>query len=379
VNELFSQTDLLELVKHDGSPCLSFYFPTQRAGRSRQQEEVRHRILRQRAERELSDQGFDGPEIAALLHEVDQLFQRQEMWQHRSKGLAVFASPRFFRCFSLPLQVAELTVVGDRFLVAPLLPMLLANGRYFILALTEESADLFEATRETMAEVDIPDSRYSESEESQRTTPARSHSPTSRDNGNRREALDDGQTGPSDQERNAIADFFARQVDPDVVGVLQDQHAPLVLACVDGLAAMYHNVNSYEFLAETHVSGDPETIGEEELLARAWRLVKPSMREMEQRALERFAELAVKKRTATLAKPIVEAARSGRIETLLLSTASIRKRFATAGKSERWPASYAAPPSLVDEVTEQTLLHGGDVLAVEEVPGPSTLAAVLRY
>jgi len=63
--------------------------------------------------------------------------------------MAVFCSPNHFHVYHLPFHVTEQVVVATHFSLKPLLPVL-NDGRFFVLALSQNERRLVEGTRYSM-------------------------------------------------------------------------------------------------------------------------------------------------------------------------------------------------------------------------------------
>jgi hypothetical protein len=70
-----------------------------------------------------------------LLQPAQELLNNNHFWLHQSNGLAIFGSTEIFRYYHLPLDFPELVIVGNRFHIKPLLPLLISNGQFYVLAL----------------------------------------------------------------------------------------------------------------------------------------------------------------------------------------------------------------------------------------------------
>ena len=159
---ILNRQDFQLLLNHEGSPCISMFLPTHRTGREQQQDEIRLKNLLARAKKELccSDTfsgDMDSGDMERLLEPIKDLLSDIDFWQHQSDGLAIFRSADLFRCHRLPLRFTEQCLVGNRFYVKPLLRLLHTGGRFFVLALSQDSARLFEATRDSIHEVELPE------------------------------------------------------------------------------------------------------------------------------------------------------------------------------------------------------------------------------
>jgi len=69
----------------------------------------------------------------------------------------MFLSPEVFRAYMLPYVFKELVIVADRFHIRPLLPLLSGDGRFYILALSQNKVRLLQGTHYSVNEVPLTD------------------------------------------------------------------------------------------------------------------------------------------------------------------------------------------------------------------------------
>jgi hypothetical protein len=121
-----------------------FYMPIYRAGTEVQQNSTRLKNLIRQAESSIVESGLSDKEAGEFLQPIQELVDSDEsFWQESNNdGLAVFLTSGVFRYYRLPLIFDELVVVTDRFHLKPLLPLLRGDGKYYILALSQEE-DVF--------------------------------------------------------------------------------------------------------------------------------------------------------------------------------------------------------------------------------------------
>src|SRR5690606_2450160 len=132
--------------------------------------------------------------------------------------------------------------------------------------------------------------------------------------------------------------------------------------------------NHYPNLLDEFISGNPEQWSTEELHRRAWELVEPHLRKVQEEELNKFHKLPAD-RISTDLKSIAEAAEMGRVEALFIPI-----NGNTNGSTRR------AQSSPIDEMLETTagavLRTGGDVFALPPGAMPQNAieaAAVFRY
>lgn len=234
-----SRAELEELMQPRDGACVSLFAPMVKAGPETQQNPIRFKNLVRRAEEALEERGVAEAEVRSLLSPAAELIDDTPFWQHQSTGLAVFLSPGFFRYYRLPLEVRELAVVEDRFHLKPLLPLLSGDGRFYVLALSQNRARLLEATRHSVREVDLGDLPTSLNEAvgyEVEETHIQYHSGTrARGAGS---PVYHGQGAGEDDVKLEIQKFF-NLLDRGVASLIVDKDAPLVLAGVEFLFPLY--------------------------------------------------------------------------------------------------------------------------------------------
>lgn len=383
---LLNRDDLRELAQGD-PPCVSLYLPTHRAGAETQQDPIRFKNLLRAAAEQLSAAApsTDGADSDAILAPARDLLDDHPFWQHQSDGLAVFLSPAGRRLYRLPLAFEELAVVGDRFHLAPLLPLLGGDGLFYILALSQNRVRLFAATRHRVREVDLRDIPESLVDAlgydfEQRTL--QFHSGTPRAAGGGRAPIYHGHGPSADETKEEVARFL-QLVDHGVRRLLREPTAPVVVAAVDWEASLYRDLSKLPNLVPEAIEGNPDAASAEELHRRALEKVTPLFAADRDKAAERWAAAAGTGRTGERVEEVVVAAADGRVDTLFVDPAAHRwGRFDAAARAvEIRRERHNGDEDLIDRAALETLLHGGTVYAsaAGAVPGGGELAALYRF
>jgi hypothetical protein len=376
-----------ELVKHEsGQPCVSLFLPTHPGSREQRQDAIRLRNMADGATEKLIAQGLRRPDATRIAQKIEGLSQDAEFWGQRSAGMSCFAAGDFFAAYHVPVRLEERLVVGERFSIKPLLPLLHADARFFVLALTQDSARLFEATEHAMRELELPEIALVEVDGADRTLQYHSqHAPAIGGQGGRSEAIFHGHGGPADRAKPDMSHFFGR-VDDAVRKLLPNDRSPLVLACVGYLAPLYESASSHTGLLTANVSGSPERMPLDELRQRAWETVEPHFRQHQDQAISRFRENR-NDRTSDDIRQVVLSAEEGRVDTLF-----IKPRFEQWGRVDFANLNVELVDSngdgeigkgqvdLLDFAASRTLANRGEVFAVNEIPDTtSPVAAILRW
>lgn len=373
-----NRQQLQELAEYRADHCVSVYLPTYRNGPDQQQNPVRLRNLVDRARDELSGRGVRRPDAELLLEPISALYMDGLFWRASREGLACFSGPGFFRWYQVPRALEEQVCVCGRFRIQPLLPLLYGDERFFVLTLDQDDARLYEATRESMTQVELPPIPRVLVDGEDQTL--QSHTQHDRGaTGDNSRAMFHGHGGPADRAKEDIAHFFSR-VDAVVARELADEQAPLILACVDYLAPIYRATNSYRYLVETNISGSPNRVPLRDIHQRAWGTMEARLNTEVERSFDRLRNEVGVGRGSTNLRDVVLAADDGRVETLFVSRRAHlwgrvdgQSRLVEVSDNEHGD-------ELLDFAAARTLSCRGAVHTVDHIPEVnSPVAAIFRY
>jgi hypothetical protein len=379
-----SRDELKMLMQRQTDSHVSLYMPTYQAGADVQQNVIRCKNLLREAEARLLATGLRTSEVHIWLEPIQQLVVDNAFWQQQSDGLALFCDAEIFRAYCLPLTFAELVVVAERFHLKPLLPLFTGDGRFYVLALSQNAVRLLQCTRyhtHAVALTNVPQSladalRYDDPEKQ-----LQFHTGAPPGGGGLRAAMYHGH-GIGEDAKDNIRGYF-RQIDQGVREVLREEQAPLVLAGVDYLLPLYHEVSGYPHLVESGITGNPEGIRDEDLHASAWPLLEPIFRQAQDEAQAHYARYMGTARASEDLTTIVPAAHDGRIDILFVADGTQQWGKFTPGTRDVQIHSKAdaQDEDLLDFAAVHTFINGGTVyvMAPDAVPGGQHAAAVFRY
>jgi hypothetical protein len=384
--KMLTRDDLRALMSTHTGLCVSIFMPTHRAGAETQQDPIRLKNLLGKAEECLLAGGVRTPEARKLLKPAQKILWNGLLWQHQSDGLAMFLSPEEFSYYRLPFDFEELVVVTNRFHIKPLLPLLSGDGRFYVLALSQNQVRLLQGTRYNVSEVDarrIPASfaealRYDDPE---RRLQFHTRTRTPGSKGERAAIFHGHGVGTNNAKVNILRYFH--KVDEGLQQLLRDEQAPLMLAGVDYLFPIYREANTYLYLVDEGIAGNPEELSAKELHQQAWDILQPRFLKAQQEAAIQYSQLADTRQASRDIEKVVPAAYHGRIEILFVALGIQQWGIFDPEKNKVQLHREAEPggEDLLDFAAVQTLLNGGTVYAVEpeKVPGEAPLAAVFRY
>jgi len=191
-----------------------------------------------------------------------------------------------------------------------------------------------------------------------------------------------GQGAPDNDEKGTLLRYF-QKLDKGVQELLANEQAPLVLAAVDYLLPIYQEANSYPYLVQEGIEGNPDELGEKELHEKAWAIVRPRFLQEREEAVRRFKQVANTDRASDNLAEIVPAAYYGRVETLFVVPDHSQWGTFDPATNEvhLYQDTMPGGQDLLDLAATHSLLNDGNIYAVgpERMPTDASLAALFRY
>jgi hypothetical protein len=379
--DVFTRDDLAILLKTKDSNCLSLFMPTAKGRNEVRQNPTRFKNLLAEAEAFLSGRGTSSSFTIEFFDPLRKLVPHTFFWASQSAGLAVFRSPEMFLTYRLPMECHELVTIADHFHVKPLIPFLERDRRFYVLALSQKETRLLQCSFQQATKLAPRDMPESLAEALKYDDPQRQlqfHTRTQGSGGGRRAAMFHGQGVGIDEGKDNILRYF-QQVNKSLEPVLREEKAPLVLAAVDYLSPIYKEANTYPYLREQFIEGNPEPLSSEELQTRAWPIVEALFRKEEEKAISTFEEKAGLGLTSTNEKEVVPAAHYGRVDSLFVAVDQELWGVFDGVKSKVLLHDNQKPDNydVLNFAAVHTLLHGGRVFALNRTRVPAGLIAAL--
>jgi len=388
--DLLTSQFVRELIQFPSGVCVSVYMPTHRKGPATWQDHIRLKNLLNQVEGKLTATGMRGAEARDMLKEARGLIDDSNFWRFQADGLAVFIAPGMLRTIRLPMRFQELALVGTRFHLKPMLPMLRGDGLFYVLAISQNQARLLRCTRETFEEIDAPE--FTEGEDSilkyvDEQKQLQWHTQTGVSGpGGKRAAVYHGQ-GATRHHKDRIFEYF-RKVATTVRRLTGgDTQTPFVFIGVQYLFPIFQQANEGLNLLDEFVAGNPdEHHASAELLHDAARsIVEPYFDRERQTAaaLYREARGAAPHRAANELPDALRAAHDGRAA--LAFTALDLDRWGrydpATGEVAFHEREQPGDEELLDSVAIHTLIHGGKSFVVpqSEMPDRTDVAVITRY
>ena len=385
--DLLKAQDLRALIDHPTSPCVSIYIPTHRSGSEEDRIRLRNALVE--AEELLDEMGHRRLKSKGFFDGAKGLLSDGGFWRGQSEGLALFLAPDFFRYFRLPLNFHPMVTAAGHFHLKPLIPILSGDGRFFILAISQNAIRLLDCTRDSVAQVDLPPEMPRSLdlalmvEDLQSSLQVHTPAPSFGAQGRDRAGIFHGHGSASDKRvaKKRIAEYF-QIVDRNLAKVLNGKRAPMILAAVDFLHPIYQSVTSYGRLMEPGIEGNPDRSSAQQLHRQAWEILRPSFERDRQTAMDRLDVLSDTNRVSRDIRQILPAALAGQVDVLLVAEKQhVWGRYdRELNELEIHDERESGDQDLLDLVAVSAWLHKGAVYMVgmEHVPGGGQAAAAFR-
>lgn len=372
----FKKEDLDTLLKQDGKPCISIYIPTFRSTKETFQNATRFKNAVKTA-RTIAP-NFDMGAAVSLLDN-----NNTEFWQYQKDGFALFISSEITSAYRLSTETPQVVVAAEQFHLKPVLPLVVYDTTFFILALSQNECRLFKCAMHNCEEIrpkNLPDSLSQALRFDLQEKQLQSHSTsqTSQAPG-RKDAAFHGQGVAEDEDKDRILRYF-QAINKALKTFLGSRTDQLVLAGVDYLHALYRSANTYPHLVTEGITGNPENLSAQELHKAAWEFAAPVTRKDLNQAINAYQDLKGSGKTSNDLAHILQQALTGQIKYLMV--AQNVNQWGQFSWDDGGPVFHsekqAEDQDLLNVAACNALRNGAAVfpLPLEEMPDDSPAAAV---
>lgn len=370
------------LLDETSETCVSIYMPMFRWGREVQQNEIRFKNLMRDATSLLSIDQVCGSECReAILKQLEAFRdnEKHDAWRHPSAGLALFVTPDSLEVHQLGCTLTEQVHVGDRFYLRPLLPALHGDGRFVLLAVSQNQVRMFEGNADGLEErvpAELP-ANLKDALNIDEYVSSIQHFSYAR--GGEVDTMYHGQGAGDDDQKQNILQFFHR-MDGPLSQFLEGRNDPLVFAGVEYLYPIFKEAISYPYLLPDSVHGNFDNALLDELHEKAWHVVQPHFQQECDRAISNYHDAYGQNRATNDLETILRASEMGAIEALLIrDDTAIWGHVDRDGHVQDDGVPNEISHDLLDDAAVETLKNGGDVFVVRETDFPEKdCAAVAR-
>ncbi len=307
------EEDLEKLVRPSSGPTVSIFLDTQRLSVHSRRDQIKFKNLINQAEKQLLTAGHRSTEVGKILDPIKELQGNVLFWQKQGESLAVYSNQEFFKYYKLPFKIKEMALVGHRFQIKPLMPLLCYHWQFNLLTLSQKKAELFKGSPYHLES--LPGIKLPQGLEEVRSGESRKRLNFRSLKGNQ---VFHGHGGISEDLKERIQQYF-QEINREVNGFLIEKKAPLILAGVDYFLSIYRKINSYPRLLEDSIKGNPDKIKPVKLHQAAWKIAESYFQQERDDDLALYQKLNGTGKTSHDLAEIVSAAKDGRISVLFVA------------------------------------------------------------
>ena len=262
--------ELLALAKSSGFPRISVYLPTHRAYPEFEQDPIRFGKALKSVEKQLLERGMRAAEIAGLLAEARARTDDSLFWRHQDEGLGIFIAADGTKWAKLNSLVPELTSVGERFHLLPLLQCVSNEQQFHLLAVTRDQVRFFNGRESGMVEVALDGAPSSIADVTRRTDYDDDLGYHSTGRGRAAAGQGTGASkfhalGESPEDYDAVEfDRFLREVAKAVDANLSGRSVPLIIAAEPRTLGHLRQHLTYSHLADADMNVNPAATSDDD-------------------------------------------------------------------------------------------------------------------
>jgi len=359
---MFTQDDLKRLAEVSG-PCLTIIQPLRDTWSQVTKPDTRIVAAIQQAGRLLDERGFDAAEREEMLRPLKKVAAHTS-WPGRTGSFVMFRAPEFTLTGFWPDELAPRVHFAEEFLVLPLLPGLLRDRGFWLLALSVKSVKLYRGALQGLTEVALPPGVATNLADDE-AFDVPDHNLRGRSTAGPSIGAMKGvqftTAAAHEGEPTYLHDFF-RSIDRGIHPLLARDPHPLILAGVTRELAIYRKVNTWTPLIAEEIHGSTETYAPDFLHAKAAEIAGAFATNGAAATLHDLEIAGGRGLVERDPEAIIAAAGAGRIGDLVIETAAPPAREAFIN----WNALA-------------TIRNGGRIRFVKAALQGEGVAAILRY
>lgn len=371
---------LKDFIQCQESPCVSIYMSTKavHSGEFKKLEIGFKNLLQEVEEKLKTNWDFKQRDIDKFLEEAAALAVNSNFWQEQKEGLAVFIAPDRFEYFGLSVDTYDKSHVSYNFNLKQLIAEFQDNQQYYLLALSPNHNQLYQASRNNIEEVEVEDLPINIKEFLNLDDQAVEKYQSINTAGG--SAVFHGQGGASDDDNEDLMHYL-KEIDKVINLELKEEGSHLVAAADDSLFALYKNINNYDKLLEENLSGNAKQMNKKDLREKSWKIVECHLHDYLKEVKNRYLKLKAGDKTSAKLEDIVEAAHHSKIETLLLNKEAEKAGVFIEDQNEIKLMGNYKDYDLYNFAAVQTIKNGGAVYSLEkeEMPEAEDILAIYRY
>lgn len=377
-----NKNDVLSLIEHTSQPCLSLYMPAHRSSAQAEGDVKLMKNLISIAQEKLKSSGVPSSVSDNIIKKIEsETLKDADLWIEGADGVAVFASPDYFNVFQLPRKFPERAEVDVRFVITPLVPLLISEIEFHVLALSINQVRLYQCTPYSIEKIELPNApnslkEFLQFDETQKQMQYRTITASS---GSK---IMHGH-GPGKEDEKEQLKQYCMKIDNALVQFMNSHKTPLVVASTDTLWGVFHDVSKNSPYNPKSILGNYEHMNVKEIKDNAWKKIESDVKQQNEKLFATYKELEGTGKTQNDIRQILPSAMDGRVNVLF---AEVDKGIYGRYEHENQEISLSESRQDDDEdllnlTVSMVLKKSGNVIPIEGnlLFNRTSLAAILRY
>lgn len=358
----FSSKHLLKLLKRDAKGIqLSIYLPTHPSSNSQALDQDITRFKNALKEAK-NNPAYNEQELGDTVKSLYKLVDDVEFWKKQRLGLALFVNSDGYEYYHLPYEVTEATYVTDKFVVSPLAFLQSMASEFYVLDVNLTKPRLFTSNFDTLIAIneDAMPASFQDTIARDEYKATLQHMAAPRGSGGDNRIHGHGPEEALDHDTAQYLTLLADTVNK----LLVNQDGPLLLMGEQSRVGNLRPRLKYEQLLPHSIDGNFETYTPQDLYDAAIKTMQDYETTERQKLVEQFLSSPPNLVVAGLSE-ITEAVNAGQIQRIYVP---IFKRTADSvrpGNAESVILQLPTEIIELESVVRDTLLQGGEVVAVE--------------
>lgn len=371
-----------DIIFSEAKTCISLYQTTHRFSPENQKDAIVFKHLLRQLEDSL-EPCLSKDDLKSIMEPLNELKEDVPFWHNTMDGIAILANQDDCVVYLLNSPVEDIAVVGESFLLKPLIRYYQSAHPYHLLGLSSTSFSFYEGNRYGIKELEIDADIPRSMEEVLGEEHPEGFLTHGRYGGNDGVATFHGHGGRKDAIDKDIEKFF-RYVDHTVLErYSKPMKLPLILVSLTEHQSMFRKISSNSYLVADGIDVSYESLDLNQLADQAWELMEPIYQEKELESVDRYQNAKSNHTGSDRRIDVARAAFEGRIATLLVEAEkSIPGKFNTeSGKLEFGSTENPEREDLIDQIVNAVWKNKGEVivLPMSRMPSETGLAAIFRF
>lgn len=370
-----------EIIDADKGPFISLYQPTHRYRPDNMQDIIRFKNLTTSIKNTL-EENYPKVDIDKLMKPFNALSEDKEFWNNTTDGLAILASEEKCIIYKLQLPVKELSAVGEKLLIKPLIRYFQSADRYHLLGLDRQQFTLYEGNRYGFEKLDL-DPAPKSIEEILGDERAESYLSHASYGGVGDTPMFHGHGGRKEEVRKDTERYF-RYVEKFILDNYSNtMRIPLILAGLDEHHGLFRSISNNNYLLDKGIKQDYKTLSKEQIRESAWELIEPFYLEKTKELVDRYNVNRSKFLASDDVSEVARAAFEGRIDVIMLEAdrtvlGKIDKETGSLKSGDPKSPDY---DNLINDLAALVYKNKGEIVVLpkERIPSTTGVAAIYRY